>query len=981
MKTTNPLIVILHPPRCRPTRVIRKSCRVTCCSDSEPEWSQDLPNSISKPQNGLQLLDRLCESLRRGLPGESETPSEPGISLNPEVGLRITRLYAYYPSVREGCAGALDVVVDDDSVFIPVSKFPCLHLARAELLVLQSVFDMKPFVQFSLRDQLNLFRNACSWSEQDFTSHAKYHTAAPAAYLLWEALPPRPKNFTGHWLVWTGNMKRFLKNHLNRRSRNGAQGPGRLDTTSLKLVVGMLQGVKRGTAVVSDQFVNAALADHRAILTAPPKKDTREINDWFGSREFDENHVTLRERLHNFVSSVDLLPGHRFKWEELTPSTSACWNYRRTDGGAYGAVLNRFSMQRGILESTDPFGRPVTCGSYVPPSGTFGTHQRNLLIKHSTRYFCTCTEPIPEGQCDRCDILNIQRVMEGKKEKKCKCRRVLEFCLDCIWSDVRVRLPCDVIPICEPLKVRVITKTSGVHQWITKPLQQHIKSTLDEFPQFVLTNRPLSVIDLVTLEERTSRYFGSDADQPDWWWVSGDFKGATDRLNINLSREILWTLCRAFGLPPYLERVAGSVLLEQDLRYPRKSGVPDGVQMNGQLMGSNLSFPILCIANLLCYWKAVDRYNRFMAEHKGIPYVEINDVRALPVLINGDDIVFKADRLLYHIWQEEIAFAGFVLSIGKNYFHPTFVTVNSTSYVRREHGFVKIPYLNVGLIIGQSKLGFCPEDLPIWDVHNKILDSPDPLQASKHFIHYHLDKIRHCTHNGLLNLFISRPLGGLGFESPEGLDFRITKYQQQLASHRMRVYLDAPLGDRPGRLGQWFQWCGDGEDSDITFTAQNLEVFLGGEFRQRTTGTYGLGLGLSRFTEVHFERVSHALNPQSKGWSSQTLLRGVKYLPAFGPQPKWVPHLPAAEVVPFEMMEPTGTASGVYRSLSSKDRKIPLCVCYDISTIKRFSAMYPLSRCVEITLNPLQGHCLNLGSHLQLLNSGGTKFPLSCQQC
>jgi hypothetical protein len=75
-------------------------------------------------------------------------------------------------------------------------------------------------------------------------------------------------------------------------------------------------------------------------------------------------------------------------------------------------------------------------------------------------------------------------------------------------------------------------------------------------------------------------------------------------------------------------------------------------------MGSILSFPILCVVNLLCYWRAVERY-----------WGKQVSLRKLQVLINGDDILFRANARLYAIWQEEIKEVGFELSVGKNYIH------------------------------------------------------------------------------------------------------------------------------------------------------------------------------------------------------------------------------------------------------------------------------------------------------------------------
>lgn len=126
-------------------------------------------------------------------------------------------------------------------------------------------------------------------------------------------------------------------------------------------------------------------------------------------------------------------------------------------------------------------------------------------------------------------------------------------------------------------------------------------------------------------------------------------------------------------------------LYEQNLVYP--PGVFEDIdsetgwnttdtpvkQITGQLMGSVLSFPILCAANFTCFVKAVTRRCHAL----GIKRPRLADLRCL---INGDDILFVCDQELYFIWLEEIALVGFTLSPGKNLVSSTYFTINSTLY-------------------------------------------------------------------------------------------------------------------------------------------------------------------------------------------------------------------------------------------------------------------------------------------------------------
>jgi hypothetical protein len=63
-----------------------------------------------------------------------------------------------------------------------------------------------------------------------------------------------------------------------------------------------------------------------------------------------------------------------------------------------------------------------------------------------------------------------------------------------------------------------------------------------------------------------------------------------------------------------LKSILRSVIEPQFLHYPapmmKKGGLDPINQQNGQLMGSTLSFPILCIINLVAYWAALEEYTQ-----------------------------------------------------------------------------------------------------------------------------------------------------------------------------------------------------------------------------------------------------------------------------------------------------------------------------------------------------------------------------------
>jgi hypothetical protein len=127
-------------------------------------------------------------------------------------------------------------------------------------------------------------------------------------------------------------------------------------------------------------------------------------------------------------------------------------------------------------------------------------------------------------------------------------------------------------------------------------------------------------------------------------------------------------------------------------------------QRNGQLMGNVLSFPLLCIANLACFWLAWEEYIGHKVRFSQLP----------PVRINGDDILFKSpsDRFLacWTRWTREF---GFELSVGKNLVSDHILQINSTLFatqVTKYNDFLhvvtglrEIPFVNFGLITNRKK--------------------------------------------------------------------------------------------------------------------------------------------------------------------------------------------------------------------------------------------------------------------------------------
>jgi hypothetical protein len=288
-------------------------------------------------------------------------------------------------------------------------------------------------------------------------------------------------------------------------------------------------------------------------------------------------------------------------------------------------------------------------------------------------------------------------------------------------------------------------------------------------------------------------------------WVSGDYAAATDTLDIRHTKaafEASLACDTESNLSPRYQELLRSVLYEQGIHYPEKllkrhgASLEPAQQVTGQLMGSTQSFPILCTVNLCAYWKSLEEYT-------GRKF----NLADLPVLVNGDDILFRCTASFYKIWLKNISDVGFELSLGKNYVCPDYLTVNSVLYhyqVKKDQlgndtaRFSLQGYLNPGLLTGQARATGREgtQRVPLWDYFNTVVAGAlNPERAHMRFIHYYRDEINQLTRYGKFNLFVSPLKGGLGFNRCG--DVYATAFQRRWAD-----FMDNELRNNPADLSK-----------------------------------------------------------------------------------------------------------------------------------------------------------------------------------
>lgn len=216
-------------------------------------------------------------------------------------------------------------------------------------------------------------------------------------------------------------------------------------------------------------------------------------------------------------------------------------------------------------------------------------------------------------------------------------------------------------------KARGITMNEGNHQ-ILKPLHKMLYDAISG-ERWLLRG-----------EATANRFKGwNRMKEGDRVFVSGDYTSATDNLTIEVADLILSKMMTFLGTPDYIRKFARRSL-RCDIEDSEGVVIP---QARGQLMGSLLSFPLLCLQNYLAF-----RYY--------VPHDRVDDDH---VRINGDDIVFKAERCVVDKWMDGVAALGLELSSGKTFVDGSFFALNSTYFWADKRGVRQLPVCRLGTLM------------------------------------------------------------------------------------------------------------------------------------------------------------------------------------------------------------------------------------------------------------------------------------------
>ena len=334
------------------------------------------------------------------------------------------------------------------------------------------------------------------------------------------------------------------------------------------------------------------------------------------------------------------------------------------------------------------------------------------------------------------------------------------------------------VGLAEALKVRVITKSPPFRTFVLKPMQHFIHNIMRQHPTFRLIGEPSQ---RHIINECFAPWL-----QPDSQFLSGDYTDATNCLRFELSEACAQQLITDLNLGS----VYGDLLLDSLTRHIYTIDSADHTveltQKNGQLMGSVTSFIVLCFVNAAICSLALEKAYKPLRVYKMSGDFKMR-LEHLPLLINGDDCVFLANKNVHDLWCILGNIAGLSPSIGKYFLSDKLLQINSVNYLRVKPylhykvigdsdwpdlqpywcRFEEVPVVQLGLISGVPRSVAGGTDVDFYKVstlstrQRTVLEKSPPilrLEVNKFFWERNMGIIR----NSGLPYYVPTTFGGLG---------------------------------------------------------------------------------------------------------------------------------------------------------------------------------------------------------------------------
>jgi hypothetical protein len=682
-----------------------------------------------------------------------------------------------------------------------------LYLFRGLLVLYQVAFKEALLLSHCV---LTSMRKTRSWPDSEIVAYIKYALVCPLAEFMRNPPPKKPEAWTGSYLISSGAIQEFER-HFRLQQHNATAA----------WYFSSLQDVKNACCPMDERDFLEAYRQHAVLLAkpAPPLPDD----------------PLVLKRIRGMIRStlgVRRLPRLQVpEIHDIEISQRACLTQSVRKGGAARQVMLDSRQKvpcvpRGDgLFFTEFLSTEIDTRIHLdlepqllledPPTVREEPLYRTALFYSSV----SSTNSLALEQAKLQFILgqgfpDPEMALHGYYSDPDELRGLFEEPTPVpIWAPRSVlvdhllhygllhsRAEVRAAAIAESLKVRIVTLGDAYTGAVSMHAQKDLFRRLRRLKQFALIGEPLET---EHLDAMLARYKSLHGTLDDVTLVSGDYKSATDCLNMNLTKmvlEIYLTEC-VEGTDQRSElfrHFCRKNLYEQIITYPpvledgKKVQIEAVQQRNGQLMGSQLSFPVLCILNLVTYWLALEQY-------LGRPVT----LEELPALVNGDDISFPATLAMIDVWKKALEIPGFLLSVGKNFIHLKFLTMNSMFFVRDGERFSKVHKLNTGLLLKDTvkrrtvDLGRDLEPLIQMTYVEPAQLAAELIRGAEtekrpflmaRFLHYHKASLSHWSQKGRRNFFVSPALGGLGLPRVPGYSYHYTRWQRAEALRLSRLH-------------------------------------------------------------------------------------------------------------------------------------------------------------------------------------------------
>lgn len=517
---------------------------------------------------------------------------------------------------------------------------------------------------YSTEKTLKHYQKILGFYDGNWMKMFKDKLAAFRAYYKQQDLPssPCPSNIFGAQFLFGGRAHRWMRLLM------------RKDPISFDSFIISICQSKKGMHRPDQSMVEKSMKDTFNTLTGPkvlPSNSTLCLRDWGdivnNSSLIDDYlcHDSCKKQLRRTV--IEVFGDKEYSnWDRLKPFfPSANSNYNNTKV-CYGMVGE-------LLEQIHGVGEALVVN---PPKPQFDTLRSKEPLINNVNVYTDSHRQVPIY-----DETPLHR----------QYRKLYELCL----REALVEVPnTSLVGLQESLKVRVISKGPPYHYFVLKPLQKFLWKTMKEHKMFRLIGKTVTaedVQDVVGTQLSKEEYF-----------LSVDYSDATNQIRSWASEIVVQQLSDTLKLSDderrlFLESMTQHIMSRPKNKKEEKEfekllaayyeaenleeaskllADQELAQQNGQLMGSIVSFPILCLINATIL--------RWTQE---VTYQQVKTLDNCHCTVNGDDGLLKTTKVGREIWGKISPFMGLNPSLGKVFFSREFLDINSTNFTYNPEGY------------------------------------------------------------------------------------------------------------------------------------------------------------------------------------------------------------------------------------------------------------------------------------------------------